>query len=275
MSNAASSNAISHLIALLKYQSSLGLERVPVDEEALQALLQSLSHPAPVPAPRVPELQAQPVVTHSPLLTTSLERSLETPLKTAQTQALPVIMTLEEIRAELGDCKRCKLHTTRRNVVFGEGSAQAKLVFVGEAPGADEDASGRPFVGRAGQLLTKMIEAMGLTRESVYICNVLKSRPPNNRDPEPEEVVACEPFLIKQLNAIRPEVVVALGKHAAHSLLKEKTPISRLRGQWHTYNGIKLMPTYHPAYLLRNPSAKKEAWADLQLVMRQLGLLPA
>jgi uracil-DNA glycosylase family 4 len=155
-------------------------------------------------------------------------------------------------------------------VVFGEGSAQAELVFVGEAPGADEDAQGRPFVGRAGQLLTKIVGAMGLQREEVYICNILKCRPPGNRNPQPDEIAACEPFLIRQLQMIRPKVICALGTFAAHTLLKSEAPISVLRGCFHTYQGIPLMPTYHPAYLLRNPGAKKQVWEDVQMVMKVL-----
>ena len=177
---------------------------------------------------------------------------------------------LEDVRASLGDCRRCLLHRTRHSIVFGEGSPQAALAFVGEAPGADEDAQGRPFVGRAGQLLTKIIEAMGLPREDVYICNILKCRPPGNRDPQPDEIAACEPFLIRQLRAIRPKVICALGTFAAHTLLKSEAPISVLRGRFHSYHGIPLMPTYHPAYLLRNPGAKKQVWEDVQLVMQAL-----
>jgi len=179
-------------------------------------------------------------------------------------------VTLEDIRKELGDCQRCPLHQTRNKLVFGEGNPGADLVFVGEAPGGDEDIQGRPFVGRAGQLLTKIIKAMGLTRKEVYICNILKCRPPGNRNPKPEEIRACEPFLIKQLQAIRPEVICALGTFAAHRLLNTDVPISLLRGKFHSYQGIKFMPTYHPAYLLRNPGAKKQVWEDVQMIMKVL-----
>jgi uracil-DNA glycosylase len=178
--------------------------------------------------------------------------------------------TLEEVRRELGDCRRCKLCTARRQIVFGSGNPKARLVFVGEGPGAEEDAQGLPFVGPAGQLLTKMIVAMGLTRDDVYICNVVKCRPPGNRNPEPDEIAACEPFLRAQLQSIGPEVVVALGKFAAQTLLRDSTPITRLRGQWRTYQGMKLMPTFHPAYLLRNPPEKKPCWEDLKAVMAVL-----
>lgn len=175
---------------------------------------------------------------------------------------------LDAVRELLGDCRRCPLHRTRHSLVFGEGNPEADLVFVGEAPGADEDAQGRPFVGRAGQLLTKIIGAMGLKREEVYICNILKCRPPGNRNPQPEEITPCEPFLIRQLEAIRPRVICALGTFAAHALLKSEAPISVLRGRFHSYQGIPLMPTYHPAYLLRNPGAKKQVWEDVRMIMK-------
>jgi len=179
---------------------------------------------------------------------------------------------LERVREDLGDCRRCKLAGSRRNIVFGEGSPEAELVFVGEAPGGDEDVQGKPFVGRAGQLLTKIIGAMGLRREDVYICNILKCRPPQNRNPLPEEIASCEPFLIRQLEAIRPRAICALGSFAARTLLKSETPITLLRGSFHDYQGIPLMPTYHPAYLLRNPGAKKQVWEDVQKIMELLGL---
>ena len=175
------------------------------------------------------------------------------------------------IRGDLGECTRCKLHGGRTRLVFGVGNPDAELVFVGEGPGADEDLQGEPFVGRAGQLLTRMIEAMGFARSDVYIANVVKCRPPGNRDPEPDEIEACEPFLKAQIAAIRPRVVVALGRFAVQTLLRDATPISRQRGRWREYEGVKLMPTFHPAYLLRNPAEKKPAWDDLQLVMKEFG----
>ncbi len=184
---------------------------------------------------------------------------------------------LQVVRDELGDCQRCKLAPLRTNLVFGVGNPNADLLFVGEAPGADEDAQGEPFVGKAGQLLTKMIEAMGYRREDVYICNVLKCRPPGNRNPEPDEVAACEPFLKKQLAAIRPRMIVALGKFAVQCLLRDDAPISRLRGNFRSYEGIPLMPTFHPAYLLRDPSKKKLAWHDLKEVnaaLARVGVTP-
>lgn len=180
---------------------------------------------------------------------------------------------LRIVRDELGDCRRCKLHQGRKNLVYGVGNPDAHLVFVGEGPGADEDEQGEPFVGKAGQLLTKMIEAMGYSRQDVYICNVVKCRPPGNRNPEPDEIAACEPFLKKQLGAIRPRVIVALGKFAAQCLLRDDTPISRLRGGFRSYEGIQLMPTFHPAYLLRDPSKKKEAWDDLKAVIAALKMM--
>lgn len=181
------------------------------------------------------------------------------------------VKTLDEIRTELGDCQRCKLCKGRKQIVFGVGNPRAELVFVGEGPGEEEDKQGIPFVGAAGQLLTKMIEAMKFKRDDVYICNVVKCRPPGNRNPEGDEIEACEPFLKAQLGAIRPKVIVALGKFAAQTLLRVDTPITRLRGQWRSYEGVALMPTYHPAYLLRQPDEKKKAWLDLQEVMKKFG----
>lgn len=179
--------------------------------------------------------------------------------------------TLDEVRRELGECTRCKLCNGRTQIVFGSGNPKAELVFVGEGPGEEEDKQGIPFVGAAGQLLTKMIEAMKFSRDTVYICNVVKCRPPGNRNPEPEEIQSCEPFLRAQLRVIKPKVIVALGKFAAQTLLREETAITRLRGQWRQYEGIDLMPTFHPAYLLRSPDEKKKAWMDLQEVMKRLG----
>ena len=179
---------------------------------------------------------------------------------------------LAAARADLGDCTRCKLHAQgRKQIVFGVGSPTADLMFVGEAPGADEDVQGIPFVGRAGQLLTKMIEAMGFTRDDVYIANVIKCRPPENRNPDPDEIDSCEPFLLRQIAAIEPKVIVALGSFAAKTLLKTQSPISRLRGRVYAYQGAKLVPTFHPSYLLRSPGQKREAWEDLKLALSLLG----
>jgi DNA polymerase len=185
-------------------------------------------------------------------------------------RAARTAVTLEDVKQELGDCQRCALGRLRTNLVFGEGNPKSGLVFVGEAPGGDEDMQGIPFVGRAGQLLSRIIEAMGLKRKDVYICNILKCRPPGNRNPKPEEINACEPFLIKQLKVIKPQVICALGTFASHTLLKTDVPITVLRGKFHAYHGIQLMPTYHPAYLLRNPGAKKQVWEDVQKIMRFL-----
>ena len=180
--------------------------------------------------------------------------------------------TLLKIRSDLGECTRCKLHTTRNKIVFGDGSSKAELVFVGEGPGHDEDMQGLPFVGRAGKLLTQMIEAMGLQRKDVYICNVVKCRPPENRAPEPDEVAACSPFLMRQIDSIHPKVIVCLGATAAKTILNTARGISQFRGEWLEWRGHKLMATYHPAYLLRNPPAKADVWKDLQKVMAELGL---
>jgi len=178
---------------------------------------------------------------------------------------------LEELRAAIGDCRLCKLCSGRTNLVFGVGNPRAPLMFVGEGPGRDEDLQGEPFVGRAGQLLTDIItKGMKMRREDVYIANVVKCRPPNNRNPEPDEVAACEPFLKRQIDLIGPKIIVALGKFAAQALLQSNAPISRLRGNWHTYHGIKLMPTFHPAYLLRNPADKKLVWEDIQKVIKEM-----
>jgi uracil-DNA glycosylase family 4 len=174
---------------------------------------------------------------------------------------------LAAIRTDLGDCTRCKLHRMgRRQIVFGVGNPSADLMFVGEAPGGDEDIQGIPFVGRAGQLLTKIIEAIGLRREDVYIANVIKCRPPENRNPEPDEVETCEPFLFQQIDVIRPKVIVALGKFGAQALLKTQDPISRLRGRTYDYRGAKLVPTFHPAFLLRSPERKRDVWDDMKKV---------
>ena len=175
--------------------------------------------------------------------------------------------TLATIREDLGPCVRCKLHGMgRRQIVFGVGNPNADLMFVGEAPGADEDVQGEPFVGRAGQLLTKIIEAIGLSRADVYIANVLKCRPPSNRNPEPDEVEQCEPFLMRQIDSVKPKVIVALGTFAAHALLKTETPVSRLRGRVYDFRGgAKLIPTFHPAFLLRSPDRKRDVWEDMKI----------
>ena len=182
--------------------------------------------------------------------------------------------TLEDIRADLGECTRCRLHKARTKIVFGVGNPKAELVFVGEGPGHDEDVQGEPFVGRAGKLLTQMIEAMSLRREDVYICNVVKCRPPENRLPDKDEIAVCSPFLLRQLTSIQPKVICCLGACSAQTLLATNQGISRFRGEWFDFRGSKLIATYHPAYLLRNPPAKSEVWKDLQKVMAVLGLQP-
>lgn len=179
--------------------------------------------------------------------------------------------TLETIRQNLGECQRCPLAGRRQHIVFGAGAAHARLVFVGEGPGREEDRQGVPFVGAAGQLLTKIIAAIKLRREDVYICNIIKCRPPGNRNPAPEEIKVCFPFLKRQLAVIQPEFICALGTFAAQVLLNTSTPISRLRGSFHMYQGIKVLPTYHPAYLLRNPEKKRAVWEDMQLLMQAMG----
>ncbi len=200
----------------------------------------------------------------------------DTPTETSPGVTPAVLFTtsaeaLAAVRVDLGDCTRCKLHMLgRKQIVFGVGNPDADLMFVGEAPGADEDIQGIPFVGRAGQLLTKIIEAINLRREDVYIANVIKCRPPQNRNPDPDEVETCEPFLFQQIDVIKPKVIVALGTFAARALLRTLDPISRLRGRVYEYRAAKLVPTFHPAYLLRNPSSKREVWEDMKLARRLL-----
>jgi uracil-DNA glycosylase family 4 len=180
--------------------------------------------------------------------------------------------SLKELEHFINDCDKCRLSKERKNIVFGEGSPHARLVFVGEAPGMDEDLTGKPFVGQAGRLLTDIIKAMGLTRDEVYICNIIKCHPPRNRDPERDEIEMCLPFLETQLSLIQPEIICAIGRISAQSLVREDFKITRERGQWQSFRGIPLMPTYHPAYLLRYPQAKKDVWDDMQQIMKKLGL---
>jgi uracil-DNA glycosylase len=192
---------------------------------------------------------------------------------TPESQLADPAHALRLIREDLGDCTRCRLHKQgRKQIVFGVGNPDAELMFIGEAPGADEDAQGEPFVGRAGQLLNNMIRAMGIRREDVYIANIIKCRPPNNRTPERDECETCSPFLMRQIEAIGPKAIVALGAVAAKTLLAINAPMSELRGRWYDFRGTKLAVTYHPAFLLRDPRQKKEAWKDLQMVMKELGL---
>lgn len=237
-----------HLAARVKYYKEMGIYdfyRRPV-EEGIELSLQ-------------PAAEAMPVKSQAP--------------------APPAIIgdkpsALKLIREDIGDCTRCRLHKGRTNLVFGVGNVNADLMFVGEGPGADEDAQGEPFVGRAGQLLNNMISAMGLKREDVYIANVVKCRPPSNRTPEKDECDTCSPFLMRQIDIIKPKVLVALGAVAAKNLLAINDSMSNLRGRWYDFRNSKLLVTYHPAYLLRDPRQKKEAWKDLQMAMKYLGLKP-
>jgi len=254
---------IAQAIEHLRYYNELGLTHIG-----------ELSPPASTIIP-APQFIPEPTITMPTKQDNQTESSLfgEPSLfgETASLAAEPQTAneTLEDIRRDLGDCQRCKLWSTRTNIVFGEGNPKAELMFVGEGPGADEDATGRPFVGRAGQLLTKMIEAIDLKREDVYIANVVKSRPPGNRAPEADEVKACIPFLFRQIAAIRPKLIVALGNPAMQALLNTKEGITKMRGHFRDYPhipGIKVLPTFHPAYLLRSPDKKREAWEDLKKV---------
>ncbi len=180
--------------------------------------------------------------------------------------------TLQNIFNGLGKCDRCKLAQNRTNIVFGVGNPDARLIFIGEGPGSEEDKQGEPFVGAAGQLLSKIIQAMNLSRDQVYICNIIKCRPPGNRNPEPVEIKACMPYLVRQIDAVSPDYICTLGSVAARSLLGTAEYISRLRGRFHEYKGIKVMPTYHPAYLLRNPEKKRDVWEDMKILMKEMGL---
>lgn len=230
------------------------------------------SPPPRVPsAPRAGAGRAAP----SPGLTAARPATASAPAGDAgrDAPAMAAAKSLADLAGVLGPCQRCKLAGGRTHIVFGVGNEDADLMFVGEGPGRDEDLRGEPFVGRAGQLLTDIIvNGMKLRREDVYIANVVKCRPPQNRNPEPDEIERCIPFLARQIEIVRPRVIVALGKFAAHTLLNSTTPITRLRGQWHEYRGVKLMPTLHPAYLLRNPADKRLVWEDVKQVMTELGL---
>jgi DNA polymerase len=273
------------LVERMRFYRDLGLTefyRRPVEEgHELTQELRAPSFPL-VSAERVGEHEPQPVATpqsqpdffgEEPAI--PARRSFPAP-----PQALDIVppaeraAALQLIREDLGDCTRCALHKGRNKIVFADGSPTARLMFVGEGPGADEDAQGLPFVGRAGQLLNNMITAMGLKREEVYIANVVKCRPPGNRTPEPDEANTCSPFLFRQIDVVRPQVLVALGATAATYLLGQRQPLAGLRGRVHVVRGCQLIVTYHPAFLLRDPRQKKEAWADLQIAMRELGLKP-
>ena len=272
------SNNRTNLESWLRYADDLGL--------GPYYRYRASSQLSPAETPSIPSAQTTPVAAPAKSPAASLRYSppLSSPAplpRVVQVATGPSLFderiendSLERIRADIGDCTRCKLHKARTNIVFGVGNPKAELVFVGEGPGHDEDVQGEPFVGRAGKLLTQMIEAMGLRRADVYICNVVKCRPPENRLPEKDEIETCSPFLVRQLSVIQPKVICCLGACAAQTLLATNQGISRFRGEWFDYRGSKLIATYHPAYLLRNPNAKGEVWKDLQKVMSVLGLQP-
>jgi uracil-DNA glycosylase family 4 len=225
----------------------------------------------------LPTISAKPIVPATPRVTVAAPQKIEILPKAPEVSLFDAANRIPDdnllrVREDLGDCTRCKLHRTRKTIVFADGNPKAELVFVGEGPGHDEDVQGLPFVGRAGKLLNQMIEAMGLQRKDVYICNVVKCRPPENRLPERDEIECCSPFLLRQLDVISPKVIICLGACSAQTLLQTNRGISHFRGQWLEFRGHRLMATYHPAYLLRNPAAKSEVWKDLQKVMSVLGL---
>jgi uracil-DNA glycosylase family 4 len=245
-----------HLAARVKYYKEMGIHdfyRQPIDP-SVELALQAPSE--------------NPVAENMPRAKTNTQATILPPVIGDKPSALKLI------REDIGDCTRCRLHKGRTNLVFGVGKVNADLMFVGEGPGADEDAQGEPFVGRAGQLLNNMISAMGIKREDVYIANVVKCRPPSNRTPEKDECDTCSPFLMRQIDIIKPKVIVALGAVAAKNLLAVNDSMANLRGRWYDFRDSKLLVTYHPAYLLRDPRQKKEAWKDLQMVMKYLGLNP-
>jgi DNA polymerase len=254
----------------IRFYNELGIydfyrrEVVPAEIPLESALLQVQPEPQEPMTPRTNAVIAVPAVEEDlfAIANPKPESSITDPAK-----------ALRIIREDLGDCTRCRLHKQgRKQIVFGVGNPQARLMFIGEAPGADEDEQGEPFVGRAGQLLNNMIKAMGLRREDVYIANIIKCRPPGNRTPERDECETCSPFLMRQIAVIKPQVIVALGAVAAKTLLAINAPMAELRGHWYDFRGTKLAVTYHPAFLLRDPRQKKEAWKDLQMVMREMGL---
>jgi DNA polymerase len=248
--------------AYLAYCVNAGMREVAAPQPPLRSA-SSARHAAETHVEKPPREESDYPVGH------------EMPDVTMGAQCAEDARSLDEIRADLGDCRRCRLNEKRTNIVFGEGDPHAELMFIGEGPGADEDAQGRPFVGRAGELLTKMINAMGLDRSQVYIANTVKCRPPGNRDPEPEEIAECLPFLKAQIASVRPKVIVALGRVAARTLLNAEGSLSKLRDKVHDYCGIPVVVTYHPSFLLRKGQDRRykaEAWADLKEVMRMLGL---
>ena len=267
--------------------SSLPCDELQTLTQAIRAYLEALQTWGVQQVPGDVSAPAHPPVTPGQPIASEAQRSLERPpastsgaqgwqggalLAADSTDQLP--LSLPQLEAQVTQCTQCRLHRGRTHVVFGVGNPQADLMFVGEAPGRDEDLQGKPFVGRAGQLLTRIIEAIGLTRRDVYIANVIKCRPPNNRNPQEDEIARCEPYLIRQIALIKPKLIVALGTFAAQTLLKTNLPISQLRGRFHDYHGVRVMPTFHPAFLLRNPERKRAVWEDMQAVQRELQRQP-
>jgi DNA polymerase len=271
------------LVERVRFYRDLGLTefyRRPVDPALLTAESEAVEEPVALPQQATPAAMDTASAHSKPNIfgedpTIPARKSISVPPAIAA--AVPAAgraAALQMIRDEIGDCTRCALHKGRNKLVFADGDPNARLMFVGEGPGADEDAQGLPFVGRAGQLLNNMIAAMGLAREQVYIANIVKCRPPGNRTPEPDEANTCTPFLFRQIDVVRPQVLVALGATAATYLLGHRQPLAGLRGRVHAFRGMQLIVTYHPAFLLRDPRQKKEAWADLQIAMKELGLKP-
>jgi uracil-DNA glycosylase len=257
----------SHLRAYLEALQVWGVQHVPVDRSPEPA--------APTPGVSEPLQPSKPsqdrVVSNNPPVHPAASQPIQEVLLPSDHPLDRLSrLSLTELEAVAKQCTQCRLHQGRTHVVFGVGNPHAELMFVGEAPGRDEDLQGEPFVGRAGQLLTRIIEAIGMKRQDVYIANVIKCRPPNNRNPEEDEISRCEPYLIRQIALVKPQMIVALGTFAAQTLLKTKLPISQLRGRFHTYQGVRVMPTFHPAFLLRNPERKRAVWEDMQAVQREL-----
>ncbi|HKD59220.1 MAG TPA: uracil-DNA glycosylase [Terracidiphilus sp.] len=269
------------LEARLRFYRELGLTdfyRRPIDRTNISVVPEDPTITQEMGAPSIPNEWAGDQESQSTIdqETTPIppRKPIQPPPPISAVPSEDRVSALHIIREDIGDCTRCALHKGRNKLVFADGDPYARLMFVGEGPGADEDAQGLPFVGRAGQLLNNMIAAMGLKREEVYIANIVKCRPPQNRTPEPDEANTCSPFLFRQIDVVQPGVIVALGATAATYLLGQRQPLAGLRGRVHSFRGSKLIVTYHPAFLLRDPRQKKEAWADLQIALRELGLKP-
>jgi uracil-DNA glycosylase family 4 len=264
--------------AYLEALQAWGVRHVPGDRvPALRSPAPGLSHSGVPVTHRSAEASGAPMASAARSPSPSSSSPPPSPPETREALSPPERpadplsrLSLAELEAVAKQCTQCRLHRGRTHVVFGVGNPHAELMFAGEAPGRDEDQQGEPFVGRAGQLLTRIIEAIGMKRQDVYIANVIKCRPPNNRNPEEDEIARCEPYLIRQIELVKPRLIVALGTFAAQTLLKTRLPISQLRGRFHTYQGVKLMPTFHPAFLLRNPERKRAVWEDMQAVQREL-----